>query len=53
MVLGVLGYKVFIPFLNTTEKIIEKNQKESKFYLSRKSKKSQQCTAPQKLDFYV
>lgn len=42
MVLGVLGYKVFIPILNTTEKIIEKNQKESKFYLSRKSKKSQQ-----------
>ena len=41
MVLGVLGYKVFIPILNTTEKIIEKNQKESKFYLSRKSKKSQ------------
>ena len=39
MVLGVLGYKVFIPILNTTEKIIEKNQKESKFYLSRKSKK--------------
>ena len=42
MALGVLGYKVFIPILNTTEKIIEKNQKESKFYLSRKSKKSQQ-----------
>ena len=42
IVLGVLGYKVFIPILNTTEKIIEKNQKESKFYLSRKSKKSQQ-----------
>ena len=42
MVLGVLGYKVFLPILNTTEKIIEKNQKESKFYLSRKSKKSQQ-----------
>ena len=42
MVLGVLGYKVFIPILNTKEKIIEKNQKESKFYLSRKSKKSQQ-----------
>lgn len=41
MVLGVLGYKVFIPILNTTEKIIEKNQKEFKFYLSRKSKKSQ------------
>ena len=41
MVLGVLGYKVFLPILNTTEKIIEKNNKEVKFYLSRKSKKSQ------------
>ena len=41
MILGGLGYKVFIPILNTTEKIIEKNQKEAKFYLSRKSKKSQ------------
>lgn len=41
MVLGVLGYKVFLPILNTTEKIIEKNNKEAKFFLSRKSKKSQ------------
>nr|WP_298055170.1 GIY-YIG nuclease family protein [uncultured Lachnoanaerobaculum sp.] len=40
MVLGVLGYKIFVPLISTDLRAVEDLKEETIFYLSRKTKKS-------------